>query len=222
MNTEELEGLRRDIVDLRRAVRKANPFLRSVVAMRGYALLSIPFGLLTLAFCLASHFLVLSYGSFQAVPAAWKTAAWVAFAVFLVGSAIVKWVIIGRRAAQLEKGATFLTAVKAMYGSSWVNISLPVSLSLIAVVAFAILVGKPWYIVPIAAVSLALICTSIGQAVERKEYIVTGWYSLASGLCALFFIESAPFIWTAVVWAGIFLVYAAAGLRYLPREEKEG
>lgn len=222
MTTEELDTLRRDIDDLRLAVRRANPFLRSIVAMRSYAILSIPFGLLILAFCLASHFLVLSYGSFQAVPAAWKTVSWIAFAAFLAAGWVVKWVIISKRAAQLERGATFMTAVRAMYGNSWVNLSLPATLSLVALVAFAILVGRPWYIVPAAAACLGLICLSIGQAVERKEYIATGWYSLVSGIVSLFFVESAPFIWTAVVWAGIFLVYAAAGLRYLPREEKAG
>jgi hypothetical protein len=222
MTSEELDTLRRDIDDLRKAVRRANPFLRSIVAMRGYAILSIPLGLLLLAFCLVSHFLVLSYGSFHAVPTAWKTASWIAFAVFLAASSAVKWAIITKRAAQLEKGATFMTAVKAMYGSSWINLSLPSTLCLVAFVAYAILIGEPWYIVPSAAVCLGLICLSIGQAVERKEYIATGWYSLISGLASLFFVESAPFIWTAVVWAGIFLVYAAAGLYYLPREEKAG
>jgi hypothetical protein len=222
MTIEEIETLRRDIDELRRAVRKANPFLRAIVAMRGYALLSIPLGGLILVFCLVSHFLVRSYGSFQAVPSAWKTASWIAFAAFLAASSVFKWLIIAKRAAQIEKGATFMTAVKAMYGSSWVNLSLPVTICLIALAAFAIFAGKPWYIVPAAAVCLALICNSIGQAVERREYIWTGWYSLASGLASLFFIETAPFLWTAVVWAGIFFVYAAAGLYYLPREEREG
>ncbi len=222
MTSEELEALRRDIESLRLAVRKANPFLRSIVALRAYAMMSIPLGILCLVFGLGSHFLVQAYGSFQAVPSAWKTPFWIVLALIIVGGSILKWVVVGRRAAEIQKGATMMTAVKAMYGSSWANINLPATVCIFVVAAFAISVGKAWYIASILAVFLGLVCNSIGLAVERKEYLVTGWYSLISGLVALFFIEGAPFIWSTVVWGGIFFVYAAAGLYYIPREEKAG
>jgi hypothetical protein len=222
MTNEELDNLRQDIESLRKAVRKANPFLRAIVALRAYAMLSIPLGVLTLVFCLGSHFLVLSYGSFQAIPGSWKTPFWIVLGIFIVGSFALKWIVVARRAAQIEKGANFMTALKAMYGSSWANVNLPATISILVAAGFAVYVGRSWYIVIILAVFLGIVCNSVGLAVERKEYLVTGWYSLLSGLVALFFIESAPFLWTAVVWAGIFFVYAASGLHYMPREEKVG
>jgi hypothetical protein len=222
MTNEELEGLRRDIDELRRAVRKANPFLRAIVALRSYALLSIPLGVLVLAFCLISHFLVQSYASLAAVPAAWKTAFWISFSVFLIGAWTLKWLVLGRRAAQVEKGATIITALKAMYGGGWMNLNLPLALCMMVGAAFAIVIGHPWYIASSVAIFLGLVCNSLALALERREYVVTGWYALLSGLASLFFIESAPFLWTAAVWAGIFFVYAASGLYYLPREEGAG
>jgi hypothetical protein len=220
MTNQELEDLRQDIDALRRAVRKANPFLRSVVSLRSYALLSIPLGILILAFCLAMHFLVRAYGSFQEVPAIWKTVSWIALALFLVGGAAMKWVIVAKRAAEIEENATFITVVKAIYGGAWANINLPIIICIVALTIFAISIGKAWYIIPANAILLGFACNSIALAVERKEYLVTGWYALLSGLAALFFIESAPYIWTAIVWPGIFLVYATSTLLYLEREEK--
>lgn len=127
ITTEELDGLKRDIVQLKRAVRKADPFLRSIIVLRAYAVMSIPLGILCLVFCLGSHFLIRSYGSFQAIPSAWKTPFGAALALIVIGSSILKWIVVNRRAAEIEKGANFMTALKAMYGSSWVNINLPAS-----------------------------------------------------------------------------------------------
>jgi hypothetical protein len=212
MTNDELESLSRDIVALRKAVRKANPFLRSVVEIRDYAILSLPLGILIIAFCLVSQFLVASYGSFEATPPWWKAASWVALALFLGVGAIAKWRIIGRRAAETEQGATFFTAVRAMYGGAWANMNLPILVCIVAIAAFAILVGHPWYIIPAFGVFMGLACNAIAVSVEAREYLFTGWYSLTAGLLSLFFIEGAPFIWTAVVIGGLFLVYGFSGI----------
>jgi hypothetical protein len=222
MTREELDKLLLDIQELKHSVKRANPFLRSVVALRAYAVMSIPLGVATLVFCLASHFLVQSYGSFAAIPPGWKTAFWIILAVLVLLSSALKWIVVGRRAAAIEKGANFWTAAKAIYGSSWVNINAAITLCTAVFVYFSIHIGHPWYIVPVIALCLGLVCNSIALAVERREYLVTGWFALASGLASLFFIEAAPFIWTAAVMGGIFFVYAASGLIYLPREEEEG
>jgi hypothetical protein len=222
MTSEELETLRRDIDSLRKAVRKADPFLRSIVALRAYARLSLPFGVIVLAFCLGSHYLIQAYGGFDAIPSAWKTGFWILLAVLGAASWGFKWVAVSRRAAEVEPGANFWTVTKALFGSAWSNLNLSIAACILAVGAFAIVKGHPWYIVNVLAVFLGLICNSIGIAVDRREYLITGWYALATGLAALFFIETAPFVCTGIVWAGIFFVYAAAGLHYMPREGKEG
>jgi len=222
MTNEELESLRRDIDDLKRAVKKADPFLRSVVALRSLAILSIPLGALVLAFCLACHFLVQSYSSLAAVPQAWKQAFWIALALVVVGGSAVKWLILGRRAAQIERGATVITAVKAVYSGGWLNLNLPITLCIVVVGLFSGLIGHPWYIAAEVSVFMGLICNSFAVAFDRREYLLTGWYAVISGLVSIFFIESAPFIWLAVVWSGLFFVYAASGIYYLPRGERGG
>jgi hypothetical protein len=212
MTNDELESLSRDIVALRRAVRKANPFLRSVVEIHDHAVLSLILGFLVIAFCLASHFLVAAYGSFEATPAWWKLSSWVAIVGFFALGAIAKWLIIGKRAAKTEKGATFFTVLKAMYGGVWGNMNLSILVCIAAIAAFAIQVGHPWYIIPTFGVFMGLACNAIALSVEAREYFYLGWYILAAGLLSLFFIEKAPFVWTAVMLGGIFLVYGLSGM----------
>lgn len=211
MTNKELEALQSDIGELRKAVRKANPFLRSVVEIRSYALLALPLGFLILAYCLFSHFLILEFGSAENLPPWWSTLSWSALAFFLVACAVAKWLIISRRAAQIEEGATFLTAIKAMYGGGWVNLNLPLALCILVMIPFLIWIGHSWYLVPALAIFLGLSASSVAQTVEAREYLATGWYALVTGLLSLFFIEASPFLWTAVVWAGVFLVFGFTG-----------
>lgn len=212
MDQAQLESMSRDIEELRKAVRKANPFLRSVVEIRSYSIISIPFGLLIVAYCLLSHFLILEYGSVQNLPAWWSTLSWSGLALFAVGGAFAKWMIINRRAAQAEEGANFWTALRAIYGGGWVNLNLLIAICMLVLVAFLIWAGRPWYLVPSMAICLSFACSSIAMTVEAREYLATGWYALGTGLLSLFFVEASPFIWTAVVWAGVFLVFGVTGL----------
>jgi hypothetical protein len=212
MTNEELESIHHEISELQKAVRKANPFLRSVLEIRGFAIFSLPIGFSILAYCLFSYFLVHERGSIQALPTWWFTLSWICLALFLVVSSVAKWIIVNRRAAQTEAGATFWTAIKAMYGGGWVSLYLPITICIFVLPAFLIWAGHPWYLVPTLAICLGLACGTIVMTVEAKEYIVTGWYALATGLGSLFFVEASPFICTAVVWAGTFLVFGVAGL----------
>ncbi|MBL8965644.1 MAG: hypothetical protein JNG85_01475 [Spirochaetaceae bacterium] len=212
MNSEELEGLARDIEALRRAIRKNDPLLRGVASSRFYAILSLPLGFFILAFFLSGHFLILERGSFEALPMAWKWSLWIFLALFLVVGGGAKVVFLRRRAAKLDAEAGFLSLVKAVYGGPLFNRSVPPLLACAAVSAFAVWRGSPWQVVPATALCFAFLCFEFGSLVERREYAFTGWYALTASLAALFAIESAPFLWTAVVYGGAFLVFGATGL----------
>lgn len=75
MDTNDIDSLRREIEDLQRAVRRSNPFLRSIMRFRSYALLSLPYGIVILAYCLVLHVLALGGGSATRLPGEYETAA---------------------------------------------------------------------------------------------------------------------------------------------------
>jgi hypothetical protein len=222
MDSKELENLSLEIAQLRRAVRKANPFLRSVLELKNFAIISLPFGFLVIAFCLVSRFVFLGCGRDGGFPDWWATLSWILFALFILAGAIVKWVAVTRRAAETQSGATFWTVFKAIYDGGWINLNLALSLCMVVSIVMAIHVGHPWYIVPTLAVFLGLVCNSVAQTADSSEYLWTGWYCIATGCAALFFVEKEPYLWTALVWGGIFLVYGVSGLvAARDRREKE-
>jgi hypothetical protein len=220
VDTKELQDLQKDIDDLKRAVRRFNPFLRSIMRFRSYALLSLPFGLAILAYCLCLHFLALSGGSTSEIPEAWENAAWFGLAAIMVLGLIGKLVIVNRKVAQVEEGATFFTATKAMFGGTLSLAIAPLILLMAVASVFAVAVHHPWYVEPVLAFCFSMICTYYALATESRELVAMSWYMLLSGLASLFFIESAPFLWSAAIWAGCFLCYGICGLVFIKAERR--
>jgi hypothetical protein len=207
-----MDALLRDVEELRRAVRRNSPFLREVISSRLFAAYALVFGLVVTAFCLGSQVLVAWYGSFPGIPRGWKTGFWSALALLGAAGIVSKPLIIGRRAAQVDTRANFVTVIKVLYGGLISNIYAPAFLCMVAASVFAVTIGHPWYIVPAIAVFYTFAANGVGLFVHRPEYFVSGWYALAAGIASVFFLESAPFIWTAVVAGGMCVVFGVVSL----------
>ena len=212
MDRTELDKVLQDIQELKRSVRKANPFLRDIMGLRAYAALSLPLGVILLADSLGTHFLIRAYGSFSSVPAILKALCLGVFGLIVVLGWAVKWVVLDRRARELREGANFLTVIKAMYGGQWFNLSGPLLLGMIVGSIFASVAGHPWLTIAIVAILFGPFCATVAVVLDRFEYLYTGWYLTVTGLVALFFVEAAPLVWLAIVWSGTFLVFGGCGL----------
>lgn len=212
MDKQDLETLIRDVESLRKAVRRNSPLLRAVADTRSFGYLSLPFGVFLVVFALGTHFLLQRHGSFAALPAGWKLLMWVVIGLFTLAAGVAKVVIVGRRARRLDSGAGFLSVVKVMYGGSWAHVNLTPMVAMLGVSAWVVTIGKPWLVMPMTGLFFGLVANGFGTLVGRPEYYATGWYALLSSLAALFFVESAPWLWLAATYGGMFLVFGAVAL----------
>jgi hypothetical protein len=212
MDQSELKTLLADLEELKRAVRRNNPFLREVISSRFFSAISLPLGLLLVAFCAGTQVLVARHGSFSALPIEWKYAAGIFFGLYAVVVGILKWIHLDRKARSIDEGANFLTIIRAVYGGSWLHLNLPAIVCMLFVPVVAILSGHPWYIVPGIAIFFAFPCNGLGLMVQRPEYLVMGWFTLVAGLLSLFFMESMPFAWSGIIWGGAFFIFGVVGL----------
>ena len=212
MTDTELDELSKSVESLRRAIRKNNPFLRSVASSKLYAALCFPFGIIVIGFCVIAHDASIRYGSFDAAPAFLRTTAWILLAVFLIAGAWVKVIFTNRAAKCIDSKSGFMSVVKAMFGGKVSGLVIASLISIAGTVAFAVAVGKPWYIVPVGSILLSFAYLGLDLVIDLAEYRISGWYSLVAGFVSLFFIETAPFPWTAAVYGGMLLVFGIAGL----------
>jgi len=212
MSEPTLDSIQRDIEELRKAINKNQPLLREIADSRIFAILALPIGVLVSAFCIASHFLVAAYGSFAAVPRAWKIISALCAALFFIGGGVGKWMLLSRRAAEIERGATTMSVLRSMYGKPFFHANMPAVLCMVVIPLFAIWTGHPWYAVSAAGLFLGFAANALASIVRGPEYVAMGWFALLSSLASLFFIEGAPFLWTAAIWGGSFLLYGGTKL----------
>jgi hypothetical protein len=220
MTEAEFEEMLNDIESIRRAVRRNNPVLRQVLASRGYAAFSLVYGLAIAAVCIPTQLFLDRSGSLAAVPAAWRTLCWIALVLLVPAAGIVKWRIFSRRIEGTD-GSNYLALIKAFYGGAWFHINVPIVFAAAGGSAFAIYAGQAWYALPICSVCFALLFNSIGTVLQRNDYLVAGWFAFVSGLVSLFFVASAPFLWIAIVFGGLCVVFGLGGLLFYPRGGRE-
>lgn len=212
MTDAELEELSKNVDSIRKAIRKNNPLLRSVASSRLYAALGFPSGIVFAGFCVIAHDASLRYGSFAAAPAFLKTAFWILLAILLVIGGWVKIVMTRKVARSIDAKSGFMIVVKAMFGGKTSGLIVSSFISIAGTAAFAVSIGKPWYIVPTCSILLSFAAFRLDLLIDLPEYRAMGWYSLVAGFASLFLIETAPFLWTAAVYGGMLVVFGIAGM----------
>ncbi|MGB4573222.1 MAG: hypothetical protein WBH97_10455 [Rectinemataceae bacterium] len=216
MNKPDLESEKNElaevVVGLRKALRRNNPILRQVAATRIYAALSLPYGLITVGLCLIANAVVKEYGSLSAAPRAVIALLWICPAVLLAAGAVVKVTLTTNAAKRIDGGAGFWTVLRLMFGGKAVLLILASVLSMATGVAFCFSIGHPWYIVSLLSVFASFAAFGLDVLVDLAEYRVLGVYSLAAGLSSFFFMEKAPWFWSASIIGGMFIVFGVAGL----------
>ena len=194
MTDQELDELARSVEDLKRAVKKNDPFLRSILASRGWGALAFFASVCVTIFTLPAHFLSERYGSFDAIPPA------------LPGGTLAhprdiphprlhleKSFCFVAGAREAEEGAGILSILNALFGGLSFHMALPFFVATVVTLAFAFSIGHAWISAPAIAILVCFWTNSLASTTDRRGYFLLGWWSLLSGAAGLFFVERAPF-----------------------------
>jgi hypothetical protein len=209
MTDQELEELARSVEDLKRAVKKNDPFLRSILASRGWGALAIFASACVTLFTLPAHFLSQRYGGFASIPPLLRAALWAVLAVFLIPGSIWKAVLLRRRAGEAEQGAGLLSILSALFGGLSFHMALPFFVATAVALGFGFFAGHPWLSAPAIAILVCFWINSLASATDRRDYLLLGWWSLLSGSAGLFFVERAPFVWLFIIYGGLCYLFTA-------------
>jgi len=201
-----IEELARTLGELRSAVKASNPLLRTVASSRLYPILSLILGTASVIFCLAAR--AVEQNPSGGGLGVW---AWIFLAFVFVAGAAGKVIITAKLAAQ-HGGRSFYSLLTAIYGGKTATLIASSAVAMIAGTIFLISIAHPWYIVPMMAIYTALASHAFDLLIDLSEYRVLGWVAMAAGIVSLFFIETDPLLWTAIVTTAVFVVFGIAGL----------
>lgn len=222
MTEQEIKALAASVEDLKRAVRKNDPLLRAMMSYEGWMPFTFVAGLGIGLFCLPAQVLISAYGSFEAVPAVYRTILWCVLALLFVLSATGKFVLLARNASDVRTKAGIRVILAAFFTGGNFHVGMPYLLTLIVGSVFAISLGHPWYIISVIAIPTCFWSNFIASQVDSPVFKAAGWWCLITGLASLFFIEAAPFIWIFVIFGGLCLVFSLSMILVARRERTGG
>jgi hypothetical protein len=205
---EELDMLKRDINSIKSAIRKNNPMLRELLAPADYKVMCLVYGLFSTVLGIAIQFLVWKYGSFEALPQAWRAAFWLSFAFIILGTGIYKLSIYRRRAREIGTPNSLWGILKLLNTGAFLHIYLSV-LSLIigfTIVFFAS--GTPWLSVAAWAIGVGLILAPLGVIAAIPEYLVMGYWYMVTGFAVSIVIGVAPYMLAGIEFGVGLLLFA--------------
>jgi hypothetical protein len=198
-NEEEIEALARQLSELRQAVRRNNPLLKTVATSAVYPFLALGLGALLSGLSFYVHFsgnlpnflfaLILLFGTSGGIK--------IALTVSIV---------------RKHDARGFSNLVKSIYGGKTGSLILGAGLAIGVCIVFLVSAGLPSYIIPAAAVFISFAAHALDIVIDLVEYRVLGWASLAAGLAALFFVEQAPWIWAALSLGLPFMLFGISGI----------
>jgi len=209
MTDQELDELARSVEDLKRAVKKNDPFLRNILASRGWGALAFFASACITLFTLPAHFLSERYGSFDSIPPLYRAGLWLILAIFLIPGSIWKVILLRRRAREAEEGAGILSILNALFGGLSFHMALPFFVATVVTLAFAFTIGHAWISAPAIAILVCFWTNSLASTTDRRGYFLLGWWSLLSGAAGLFFVERAPFLWLFIIYGGLCYLFTA-------------
>ncbi|MFA5852223.1 MAG: hypothetical protein WC820_05950 [Spirochaetales bacterium] len=204
--TPSIEELARTLSELRSAVKASNPLLRAVASSRLYPILSLILGVASVIFCLAAR--AVEQNPSGSGLGIW---AWIFLVLVFVAGAAGKVIITAKLAAQ-HGGRSFYSLITAIYGGKTSTLIASSAAAMIAGSIFLISIAHPWYIVPMMAIYTALASHAFDLLIDLSEYRVLGWVAMAAGIVSLFFMETDPLLWTAIVITAVFVVFGIVGL----------
>jgi hypothetical protein len=205
----DLEDLAEQLSELKRAVHKTNPILRSVAESRLYPALGISMGTVFVMVCL----ILRKVDAANSLSAAGATSPWLwLIIVFTMIFAGVMKILLTRRIAKKydDKGLALL--MRAIYGGKMAAILASLSIILLALIFFLGSVGEVWYLIPTFAFFASFAGQSLDFLIDLPEYKVLGWSGLAAGVLSLFFVKTDPWLWAAIDAGLVFVAFGAAGL----------
>jgi hypothetical protein len=210
MTIEELEELRSDLREVRKAIDRHSPLIQQITASNFLALFSLPFGALVFVFGLGTQYLLGAGGGFAGLPPWWLPAFWAVGLLFLIGGGLLKVIAFSKRAQEI--GVGIWAVYGAFFGPESRHMIFATLIALGGATAFALSIGHPWFILSAFTVWYGNYFLHLAGMVRRIEYWASGWLGLLAGTISLFSVEVLPFFWLGICGGGLLLLFSILGL----------
>ena len=197
-----------DIESIRSLVEKKNGMFRRLDFSLHLRLVVLLMGLLVVASCLLMHLFLRQYGTFSAIPVLFRLAFFVATGLMVVSLSFMKIANLTQGARKIDPSYKIFNMIKEFLLMPPFLHSYIVWLTVLAALTAVIISARQYHLlVPMLSFIIAFMINLLGGLLERKIYLVTGYWLLVCGLLSLIFPAVPALMATAVSIGGGFILF---------------
>ena len=195
---QEMDKLLADIASIKSVLNNNRPLLKQLLLPVHFRIIALISGLVIIGGSTVYYLLLSYYGQHELIPNAYRVAGLVILIVTLLVLGFLKRLLWVKSVKRYDHGFTFGLLIKNLYSYQFMHIWTPVSLVIIFICIYLAVRGAYQYIVPAASFGMGFLYNSLGSVARIRQYLITGYWLLLTGIPPLFFLETSPLLFLSI------------------------
>jgi len=185
MTDSQVDKLLRDISSIKATISQNRHVIRLILLPAHFRLLYLLFGLSVIGFSVAFHLLIRHHGSFEAIPTIIKSTVYTAIVMDWILLGLIKWLKLADSLSKIDKRFTVPFFLQEFFSFRIVHVYLPLLTLMICMSIIFVQRSANFYVIPTVAVGLGLVHNFIGSVTQIRQWLISGYWFLATGLFLL-------------------------------------
>jgi hypothetical protein len=214
MNTvteTNIDKLLEDISSIKTVINRNTPMLQRLLHPARLRLFFLVVGLNLIVFCLVIFFVIQHHGYFNAIPAKWRTVIWGSLLLDLFFIQVFKRRVFLSSAHKIDPKLTIMGILKEFFTSQIIHVYVPI---VVLMFIFGFYFGHhriPYFVIPTISIGIGLLYNCVGSIFNLRQYLLFGYWTLATGVLAILFPVAHTLIVLAVSIGGGMLLMSLSG-----------
>ena len=194
INQQGLDKLMDDIKTIKSTLDESGSLLRRLFLPAPLRLVGIIGGLSVIFFCLAFYFLNARYGSHAGIPVGIKYTLYCLLFADWILMAVLKNKKIIRSMKVVDPSYSLFDVFKYLHSGRMLHMYLPVVIIIFTLSGLAVYNNNLEHIIPILSIGVGIMYNYMGLILRIKEYLISGYWMILTGLLAAVFTSVSPLI----------------------------
>ncbi|MBW1642390.1 MAG: hypothetical protein JRJ39_11190 [Deltaproteobacteria bacterium] len=186
-NDKQIDQLIEEISSIKSIINKNTSLLRQVLLPAHFRLLALFSGISIILFSMIFYYFMNFYGGYSFMPGHIKMIIFGAIVVDWILLAVMKYSNFMKPLLKIDGRYTLGRLMKEFFSFRIVHVYVPLIVLAIFLCVYLLKQNSAYYIIPTISITIGLFYNFLGSIIEVKQWLLTGYWFLVTGLGVLVF-----------------------------------
>lgn len=211
MNTiseKQVDKLLGDIASIKSVISENRPLLKQLLMPTHFRIISAIGGIATVLLSALYYGFLTYYGDYDSIPVTIRMGLIVLVLLAVLAVSILKRVLWVQSIKRIDSSYTFGSLIRHLYSFQFMHVWVPVSFLLVFLSFYLVVTGFPHLLVPVISIGSGFGYNLIGSVTRIKQYLITGYWLMGTGILPLLFPQVSVLIFLAISEGAGMLLFA--------------